>query len=74
MILFVTLFPYMCYTKGLSGMENGTASVIASIEPVVATVLGILIYKEKMTLANALGMMLVLTSIVILNSDRKREA
>ncbi len=74
MILFVTLFPYMCYTKGLSGMENGTASVIASIEPVVATVLGILIYKEKMTLANALGMVLVLTSIVILNSDRKREA
>jgi len=67
MILFVTLFPYLCYTKGLSGMENGTASVIASIEPVMATVLGILIYKEEMTFANAFGMMLVLGSIVMLN-------
>lgn len=71
MILFVTLFPYLCYTKGLSGMENGTASVIASVEPVMATVLGILIYKEKMTFVNAFGMILVLASIVILNSNGK---
>ena len=71
MILAVTLFPYLCYTKGLSGMENGTASVIASIEPVMATVLGILIYKEEMTFVNALGMILVLGSIVILNSKDK---
>ena len=68
MILVVTLFPYLCYTKGLSGMENGTASVIASIEPVMATVLGILIYKEKMTFTSAFGMILVLGSIIILNS------
>ena len=72
MILFVTLFPYLCYTKGLSGMENGTASVIASIEPVMATVLGILIYKEKMTFVNAVGMILVLASIVILNSGERK--
>lgn len=72
MILFVTLFPYLCYTKGLSGMENGTASVIASIEPVVATVLGILIYKEEMTFANAFGMILVLVSIVILNGSGEK--
>lgn len=72
MILLVTLFPYLCYTKGLSGMENGTASVIASVEPVMATVLGILIYKEEMTFANAFGMILVLVSIVILNSTGKK--
>ena len=73
MILFVTLFPYLCYTKGLSGMENGTASVIASIEPVVATVLGIFIYKEEMTLVNAVGMILVLASIVMLNGNIQRD-
>lgn len=73
MILFVTLFPYLCYTKGLSGMENGTASVIASVEPVVATVLGILIYKEEMTLVNGLGMVFVLLSIVVLNGNVKKD-
>jgi len=71
MILFVTLFPYLCYTKGLSGMENGAASVIASIEPVVATVLGILIYKEEMDLVTFIGICLVLASIVLLNIKRK---
>lgn len=74
MILFVTLFPYLCYTKGLAGMENGTASVIASIEPVVATALGVIIYKEEMTLESILGMILVLVSIVILNSNGKSAA
>ncbi len=73
MILFVTLFPYLCYTKGLLGLENGTASVIASIEPVVATVLGILIYKEEMTFESAFGMMLVLGSIVILNVNVQKD-
>ena len=73
MILFVTLFPYLCYTKGLAGMENGTASVIASIEPVVATVLGILIYKEEMTFDSAFGMILVLGSIVMLNGNIQKD-
>ena len=72
MILFVTLFPYLCYTKGLAGMENGTASVIASIEPVVATLLGILIYKEEMDFVTFGGICLVLVSIVLLNSNKKQ--
>lgn len=73
MILFVTLFPYLCYTKGLSGMENGTASVIASVEPVVATLLGIFIYKEEMDLVMFFGMSLVLTSIVLLNIKKEEK-
>ena len=72
MILFVTLFPYLCYTKGLAGMENGTASVIASIEPVVATVLGILVYKEEMNFVTLGGICLVLVSIVLLNSNKQQ--
>lgn len=74
MILLVTLFPYLCYTKGLSGMENTKASVMASIEPVVATVLGIIIYKEEMTFESTFGMILVLVSIVILNSNEKKKS
>ena len=72
MILFVTLFPYLCYTKGLAGMENGTASVIASIEPVVATLLGIIIYKEEMDFVTFGGICLVLVSIVLLNSNKQQ--
>ena len=72
MILFVTLFPYLCYTKGLSGLENTTASVIASIEPVVATVLGVIIYGETPNPITFLGIVCVLGSIVILNKKERK--
>ena len=67
LVLLVTLIPYMSYTRGLKGMENGTASVLASIEPVVATLVGILVYHEKMNIWNLLGICLVLGSIVLIN-------
>lgn len=67
LVLVVTLFPYLSYTKGLKGMENGTASVLASIEPVVATLTGVLIYKEKLNSWNIIGMCMVLASIALIN-------
>lgn len=64
----VTCFlPYMLYTYGLTGMENGKASIIASIEPVVATLMGILIFGESLTLMSAAGVILVLAAIVVTN-------
>ena len=51
----------------------GTASVIASIEPVVATLVGILIYKEEMSLQNVIGICLVLGSIVLINWKNKQK-
>ncbi len=73
LVLLVTLFPYLTYTKGLDGMENGTASVLASIEPVVATLVGVLIYKESLNVWNVIGICLVLGSIVLLNINKKKQ-
>lgn len=67
LVLLVTLLPYLSYTKGLSFVENGTASVLASVEPVVATVVGVLIYKEELNFWHVLGIILVLLSIVLIN-------
>jgi len=68
LVLLVTLLPYLFYTKGLAGVENGTASVIASVEPVVATLVGVIIYKEDLSVQNVLGIGLVLFSIFLINS------
>lgn len=65
LVFFNTIAAYICYTKGLDGLENSTASVIASIEPVVATMVGILVYKEKLTVWGIVGMTLVLASCTI---------
>ena len=70
LVLVVTLFPYLSYTKGLSGVENGTASVLASVEPVVATLVGVVVYKETLNVWNVAGICLVLGSIILINRKK----
>lgn len=69
--LVSTVIPYIIYTLGLTALENSKASIIASVEPVAATVLGIVLFHEKMTLSNLIGVVLVLGAIVICNVDSK---
>ncbi len=59
--------PYLLYTSGLEGVETGRASIMASVEPVVATACGILIFRERLTAFSACGTLLVLGAIVLLN-------
>lgn len=68
MVLFsvvTALVPYICYTKGLSHMQASQASVIATIEPVVAAIIGILIFQEGISLQKMIGMALVLGGVII---------
>ncbi|MBO5155222.1 MAG: EamA family transporter [Eubacterium sp.] len=66
-----TVAPYLTYTLGLQYVENGKASIIASIEPVTATLLGALIFHEKLTVTGVLGVVFVLAALVICNDNRK---
>lgn len=65
--VIATVLPYVLYTFGLTRVENGKASIMASIEPVVATIIGILVFKEHITWDGAIGIAMVLSAIVILN-------
>lgn len=64
--------PYLLYTYGLTGTETGKAAVMASTEPVVATLVGIFLYQEQLSVLSALGVVLVIAAIVVLNLKRKR--
>lgn len=65
--LVSTVVPYILYTLGLTALENSKASIIASIEPVTATVVGMVLFHEKVTIHNFAGIILVLGGIVICN-------
>ena len=67
--ILITLIPYFLYAKGLKGMDAGKASVIAFIEPMVATIAGIAIYGEMLTFSNCLGIFLILVSVILLNME-----
>ena len=58
---------YLLYTWGLAYMESSRASILASVEPAVAAVAGIVVFREQLSLQVALGIMLVLGAIVILS-------
>lgn len=68
----VSLLPYIFYTNGLSRIAPSKASIIASIEPVTATVVGALIFKEYPDLYGILGIIFVLGAIILLNINIKR--
>ena len=65
---FVTaVLPYLLYTVGLSHMRASAAAIMASIEPVVATAAGALVFGEGLTVPAFAGIVLVLGAIVVLN-------
>lgn len=71
--LLTTVVPYLCYTKGLSGLPASKASVTATIEPVVASVLGIVVFHEGITMLKLVGIVLVLSSVLVMNRQDAAE-
>lgn len=61
-----TTLPYVLYTWGLAQVESGKASILASVEPVAAALVGILAFGEPMTAGVALGLVCILGCVAIL--------
>lgn len=59
--------PYTLYSIGLKYMEPSKASILASIELAVEAAVGVLIYRERLTAAVGIGMLLIFSAIVVLN-------
>lgn len=72
--LIPTALGYIFYFKGLQGItESSKVPVVASVETVVATIIGILVFHENMRLGNIVGMICVVVSISIMNLKFKKE-
>ena len=70
--LLTTVVPYLSYTKGLSGLPASKASVTATIEPVVAAVLGIVVFHESVSMWKLTGIVLVLSSVVVMSRQEEK--
>lgn len=67
MMVFSTVVPFVLYTKGLAGLgDSGKAAILASVEPVVAALLGIVAFGEPLTLGVVLGLACVLGAVALL--------
>ncbi|WP_423214814.1 DMT family transporter [Streptococcus equinus] len=70
--LIPTALAYLLYYIGLENItETSKVPVIASVETIAATILGIIIYHESLGNISIFGILLVLLSIIILNTKQK---
>lgn len=66
LVVISTVLPYLLYTKGLAKVESGKASIMASLEPVVASFVGILAFGEPVSAAVFLGLGCILGCVYVL--------
>ena len=65
--LVTAVIPFLAYTLGLRTVEASRAGILATIEPLVATLVGILVFSEPLTLLSGLGIILILVAVILLN-------
>lgn len=65
--------PALFYSLGLKGEEAGKGAVMASVEPVVASILGFAVFHETPTPLGVVGIALVLGAVALLNLGGKKQ-
>lgn len=65
--LFPTVLAYLFYTKGLEKVEPSKAAIIATVEPVVATLLSVFLYGENFGSIQGIGSVIILLSVLLIN-------
>lgn len=69
-----TALAYVLYYIGLTFItETSKVPIVASAEPIVGTILGVMLYHEHMDAVSAMGILLVLASIVLMNRKTEKK-
>ena len=63
----------LLYIKALDYLEVGKAAIITSIEPLLASILGIIIFKENINVLKIIGLMMILTALFLINKNDETE-
>ena len=71
--LVTAVIPFLAYTLGLRTVEASRAGILATVEPLVATLIGVAVFSEPLTLLSGLGILLILAAVVLLNGKTESE-
>ena len=69
--IFFTLAPYYLYSSGLKELEPSTVTVLLFIETATAALAGLMFYSEQITLADVIGLSMVLVSMFMVDERVK---
>ncbi|GAK03509.1 transporter [Geomicrobium sp. JCM 19037] len=69
--LVSTVAGYVFYTTGLKHLEASKASILATIEPIVAVITGVLVLNDTLAVWQGVGIISVLFSAVLVTRRRR---
>jgi len=67
--LFSTVLAYLCYTVALVYIEPGRAAVAATLEPVVATLVGTVVFGEALSGWQIVGMAVIIAAVAVVQKS-----
>ena len=65
--IFATIIPFGLYFSGLRYLTPSSGSIIAMLEPVIASLSAYILLNERMTLVQILGGLLIIAAVIIIN-------
>lgn len=66
-----TVFAYVFYTLGLSRVESSRASIMATVEPLVATLIGAVVFAQSLTMWQMAGIFLIIAAVIFVQEKPK---
>lgn len=67
------VLPYIFYTYGLAHTDTSKAAIMSTFEAVMASIVGIIAFGEKITVWGILGIVLVILAVVLLNPTARKK-
>ena len=67
--LLTGLLAYVLYTRGLEELEPSRAAQLATVEPVFAALLGALLFGQRLSATELLGVVLVVAAVILMNAN-----
>ena len=69
---FPTILAYVLYTVGLKTVSAGKASMLSTVEIIVATIVGLVVFNDDVGVIGYIGMVVTVLSLVFLELGDKR--
>ena len=73
LVVVATVLPYLLYTGGLAKVDSGRAAILASVEPAVAALVGVLAFQEPMSPGILSGLGCILATVYLLRPGAEKE-
>ncbi len=65
------ILPYLLYTMAMKHLDAGTVSALGIVEPMSATLFGVVLFSEKLDFFTGAGIVLILGAVLLLSKNEQ---